>query len=42
MAKALELRRLDVGLITSFTPCGSAASMPLYVELCFGVQLGTT
>jgi DNA-binding transcriptional LysR family regulator len=32
MAKALELRRLDVGLITSFTPCGSAASMPLYVE----------
>jgi DNA-binding transcriptional LysR family regulator len=32
MGKALELRRLDVGLITSFTPCGSAASIPLYVE----------
>ena len=32
MAKALELRRLDVGLITSFTPCSSAASIPLYVE----------
>ena len=30
--KALELRRLDVGLITSFTPCSSAASMPLYTE----------
>jgi DNA-binding transcriptional LysR family regulator len=32
MAKALELRRLDVGLITSFTPCSSAANMPLYIE----------
>ena len=32
MAKALEQRRLDVGLITSFTPAGSATSMPLYVE----------
>ena len=32
MAKALEQRRLDVGLMTSFTPAGSATSMPLYVE----------
>jgi DNA-binding transcriptional LysR family regulator len=32
MATALEQRRLDVGLITSFTPAGSATSMPLYVE----------
>ena len=32
MAKALEERRLDVGLITSFTSVGSATSMPLYVE----------
>jgi DNA-binding transcriptional LysR family regulator len=32
MAKALEQRRLDVGLMTSFTPADSATSMPLYVE----------
>ena len=32
MATALEQRRLDVGLITSFTPAGPATSMPLYVE----------
>lgn len=32
MAKALENRRLDVGLITSFTPAGSATNMPLYIE----------
>jgi DNA-binding transcriptional LysR family regulator len=32
MARALEHRRLDVGLMTSFTPAGSATSMPLYVE----------
>ena len=32
MAKALEQRRLDVGLMTSFTPAGSATSMPLSVE----------
>ena len=32
MTQALEHRRLDVGLITSFTPADSTTSMPLYIE----------
>jgi DNA-binding transcriptional LysR family regulator len=32
MAMALEHRRLDVGIVTSFTPCANSEALPLYRE----------
>jgi DNA-binding transcriptional LysR family regulator len=32
MATALEHRRLDVGIVTSFTPCANSEALPLYRE----------
>ena len=32
MAMALEHRRLDVGIVTSFTPCAHSEALPLYRE----------